>query len=131
MVPWVCCFDTAGFFNGCFESKPKDKDDAVRMLLDRSGSHHIVRTACALGRKKKGFNEVILRVFTSKVYFRKLDLKCIEEYLEMDQPYNVAGAYKIQANGLSIIKSIKGDYHNIVGMPLGFLPYIRKAIMDS
>lgn len=95
--------------------KPKDYDDAFRILKLLSGKRHEVITGvCLLSKgKKKVFSAV------SGVYFDVMSDAEIDYYIEKYQPYDKAGAYGIQEwIGLCKIEKIEGLYSNIVGLPM-------------
>lgn len=95
--------------------KPKDHDDAVRMFRLMSGTTHKVITGVCLtdwtGREKT-FAE------TTEVVFRPLSDAEIEEYIELAQPYDKAGAYGIQEQACVFVRELRGEYYNVVGLPV-------------
>lgn len=94
--------------------KPKDRDDAIRMLQLLSGNVHEVITGVALLHQKKiySFFEKTL------VYFRQLTEEQISYYIDTYQPYDKAGAYGIQEwIGMIAVEKIEGSYTNVVGLP--------------
>lgn len=96
--------------------KPKDREDAIQILSDLSGKKHKVITGvCILSRKeKKSFAE------ETEVEFHALSLSQIVHYVDHYKPYDKAGAYAIQEwIGAIGIKSIKGDFYNVMGLPVG------------
>jgi len=99
--------------------KPRDKQDAIRMLKMLSGTAHFVYTAVVMLDKKSGRMELELE--KTKVEMRKLDYKEIEKYVNSGEPMDAAGAYKIQEGAASFIKRIEGCYYNVVGLPLATL----------
>lgn len=109
--------DTCVIIGNQVLGKPKDMADAKRMLLLLSGKTHKVITGCAIVKNGlcKSFSQV------SKVTFYKLSLQEIEEYVNSSEPYDKAGSYAIQSKGGLFVKKIKGDYFNIVGLPVGKL----------
>lgn len=95
--------------------KPKDHDDAVRMFRLMSGSTHKVITGVCLTDwtgAEKCFAE------TTEVTFRSLSAEEIEEYIEIAQPYDKAGAYGIQEEACVFVRSLRGEYYNVVGLPV-------------
>lgn len=95
--------------------KPKDHDDAVRMFHLMSGTTHKVITGVCLcdwtGKK-------ITFAATTDVTFRPLDEDEIEHYIETAKPYDKAGAYGIQEEACVFVREIRGEYTNVVGLPI-------------
>jgi nucleoside triphosphate pyrophosphatase len=94
--------------------KPKDKQDAIRILSKLSNSMHEVITGVCIRTKdkKKIFHSI------SKVYFKQLTQQEIEYYIDTCQPYDKAGSYGIQEwIGYIGINSIEGSYFNVMGLP--------------
>lgn len=97
--------------------KPKDENDAYRMLKTLSGRKHEVITGCAI---VFGQNEYSFSVRTQVEFFELSD-KEIYDYIATKDPMDKAGAYGIQSQGKTLVKAIYGDYYNVVGLPLGVL----------
>ncbi len=97
--------------------KPRDREDAFRMLRRLSGETHKVMTGTALYCGKKS------TVFTTEtlVTFYELTDAEIEQYLDTGEPFDKAGAYGIQGYGCLLVRSIEGDYNNVVGLPVAAL----------
>ena len=92
--------------------KPKEKEDAVRMLLKESGKKQIVLTSYTyLGKGKE-----ICRTVRSYVYFNSLTEKQIRDYVERFLPLDKAGSYGIQ-DDFPLISHIEGSYDTIMGLP--------------
>jgi len=104
--------------------KPKNKQDAMRMLEKLSGTSHFVYTALVVLDKKS--NRMETAIEKTKVEMRKLDEKEIQKYVDSGEPMDAAGAYKIQEGAASFIRGIEGDYCNVVGLPLATLIEILK-----
>ncbi|MEP7256380.1 MAG: Maf family nucleotide pyrophosphatase [Ferruginibacter sp.] len=95
--------------------KPKDRDDAVRILSKLSGKLHKVITGVVILHieKELAFAE------TTEVEFHELNLSQVEFYVDNYKPYDKAGAYAIQEwIGVVGIKSVKGDFYNVMGLPV-------------
>ncbi len=109
--------DTAVIIGGEILGKPKDTLDAKRMLKLLSGKKHSVITGCALfcGNKSMSFSAV------TQVEFYPLSEAEIEAYVQTGEPMDKAGAYGIQGEGCLLVKSINGDYFNVVGLPVAEL----------
>lgn len=106
--------DTIVWLNGVALGKPKDYDDAVRILRSLSDATHEVITSVCF--KTKVSTEIIHE--TTKVTFNKLSDEAIVYYLDNYKPFDKAGAYGIQDwIGLTGITKIEGSYTNVVGLP--------------
>lgn len=97
--------------------KPKDENDARRILRKLSGRAHQVTTGVALVSKE----EVELFSQTSDVYFYELSEDEIEDYIASNEWQGKAGGYAIQGYACKFIREIKGDYSNIVGLPIAMV----------
>ena len=109
--------DTGVFIDGTMLGKPENKEQAREMLKLLSGKTHKVITGCSVFYKGQNisFSEV------TEVEFYHLTDSEIEEYIATGEPMDKAGAYGIQGKGALLIKRIKGDYYNVVGLPVGAL----------
>ena len=95
--------------------KPRDREDAIRMLHDLSGREHHVTTAVTLRtpERMETFSD------TTEVWFKDLTDEEIAYYVDTFQPYDKAGAYAIQEwIGYAGITRIDGSYFNVVGFPV-------------
>ena len=101
---------------GKLYGKPMNRHDAERMLEELQGKMHQVITGVAL----LCLDEGVKRVFdvVTDVEFKSLSLKQIDEYIDLANPLDMAGAYGIQIYGGLIIEKIRGSYSNVVGLPL-------------
>ena len=97
--------------------KPVDSNDAKRMLNLLSGKTHKVITGCAIisDGKTHSFSS------ETEVEFYPLSETQIEEYINSLEPYDKAGSYAIQGKASLFVKGIKGDYFNVVGLPVAEL----------
>lgn len=94
--------------------KPVDKEEAFSMLKKLSGKTHKVVTAIVVINSENG--QYKKNSTTSLVTFQNLDDEMIKNYIEKYKPYDKAGAYGIQELPKNFVKSINGDYENIVGI---------------
>ena len=95
--------------------KPRDREDAARMLRDLSGRSHLVITAVTIRdiNRKESFT------VTTEVWFKDLTDSEIGYYIEKYKPFDKAGAYAIQEwIGHIGITRIEGSYFNVVGFPV-------------
>lgn len=113
----VISADTIVTLDHVLYGKPKDADDAKRMLHELSGKTHEVITGVCLMRKDK----VETFHVVAKVTFFTLSDKEIDEYVASGEPLDKAGAYGIQGLGGLLIESIEGDYYSIMGLPIATL----------
>ena len=108
--------------------KPKDKNEAKKMLGKLSGESHFVYTGIAVINTNKEFKYVDYEV--TKVKFRKLDSEMIDRYIDSNEPMDKAGSYGIQGLGSVLIEGIEGDYNNVVGLPIAKLDKILKKHLN-
>ena len=113
----VVAADTIVVLHGKVLGKPRDAEDAVRMLTYLSGHTHQVLTAVAVFYQGKE----AVKVEKTDVEFYPLTKEQILSYLHTDEPMDKAGAYGIQGRGALLVKGINGSYSNVVGLPLGTL----------
>ena len=118
--------DTMVAIDGKKLGKPKDEKGAEEMLEELSGRTHQVYTGVTLIRLKKGENGSILqesRTFSegTDVSFYPLTKEEIRSYIATGEPMDKAGAYGIQGKAAVFVKEIKGDYNNVVGLPIARL----------
>ena len=109
--------DTAIIFEDQMIGKPRDLDDARRILRELSGKTHQVITGIAVLR---GGAKPLQHVWSevSDVSFKNLSSETIEEYIRLVHVLDKAGAYAIQEHGDMIISACSGDMDNIIGLPL-------------
>ena len=102
----VCCGKVLG--------KPRDAQDARRMLSLLSGRDHQVMTGCTVvrGSRAVSFTEV------TDLHFRPLLPQEIRRYILTGEPMDKAGAYGIQGGAALFCQRMEGDYYNVMGLPL-------------
>lgn len=109
--------DTVVAIDGKVLGKPKDEEDAFRMLTALSGRTHQVYTGvCILYPSRENETEMLVEADCTQVVFKELDEDMVWAYIKTGSPMDKAGAYGIQDGGL--VKEIKGSYSNVVGLPL-------------
>lgn len=109
--------------------KPKDQEEAFDMLKKLQGKSHFVYTGVTLVWQEKGKIEKESFAVGTKVTFYPMTDQEIWAYIETKEPMDKAGAYGIQGKGAVYIKEIRGDYNNVVGLPLGELYQKLKKII--
>lgn len=97
--------------------KPRDEEDANRMLRLLSGRDHWVHTGIYILTG----NREILDVSTTKVRFMELTESEITEYTRSGEPFGKAGGYAIQGLASKFVNSIEGSYQNVVGLPVSLV----------
>lgn len=106
--------DTVVSVDGEILGKPRDADDAGRMLRLYSGrTHEVVSGICLLSATRSGVAHEV-----TEVEFEPLDEATIARYIRTERPFDKAGAYAIQGMASAYIKGIHGDYFNVVGLPI-------------
>ena len=111
----VVAADTIVVCEGEIIGKPVNREDAVRILLKLSGKSHRVITGVAI-RSANGSVDFSDQTF---VHFHELSETQIEFYVDQFKPYDKAGAYAIQEwIGVAGIRSIEGDFYNVMGLPV-------------
>lgn len=106
--------DTIVVLNGQVLEKPRDEAHAARMLAQLSGQRHQVMTSVALADRR----DMLSGLVVTEVVFRPLSRQDIDSYIASGEPMDKAGSYGIQGKGGCFVKSIKGSYHAVVGLPL-------------
>jgi len=119
----VISADTIVVIDGTVLGKPKNSEDAVRMLNLLSGREHSVFTALYIRQGER----TSLTSTETKVRFKKLTEEEILWYVSTGECDDKAGAYGIQNLGSLLIEGINGDYFNVVGLPICTLGNILKS----
>jgi septum formation protein len=116
--------DTVGESHGHILGKPKDREDAKRLIRLISGTTHKVVSAVCLVNTVSG--KTISATSETLVTMDKMEEKEIEAYVESGEGDDKAAAYAIQGKGALFIKRIEGDYFNVVGLPIYTLKKLLK-----
>jgi septum formation protein len=104
--------------------KPRDSDDAARMLRLLSGRPHLVHTGICLLTDRT----VIVDLATTRVSFARLTEEEISQYTQSGEPADKAGAYAIQGLASKFVSGIEGSYGNVVGLPVALVYRHLKAL---
>lgn len=120
----VIAADTIVVCDGAVLGKPKDEDDAFRMLRALSGKDHQVMTGLTVlkGETAGVCTEV------ADVHFRELTDREILAYIRTGEPMDKAGSYGIQGKAAMFVEGIRGDYFNVMGLPVCRLYQMLKEI---
>lgn len=106
----VCC-------EGKILGKPHDREAAAEMLTALQGRSHEVYTGVTLYHQR----ETVTFFECTQVEFYPMTEAEISDYIDSKEPMDKAGAYGIQGLGARFVKGIRGDYNNVVGLPVGRL----------
>jgi septum formation protein len=112
----VLAADTVVVKKNRIYGKPKNFNEALKMLKSLQGTKHEVWTAAAFlwgeQRIEKSHSE------KTTVFFKRLSQNQIVSYLKTKEPYDKAGAYDIQGTAAGWIGKWEGDYFNVMGLPI-------------
>ena len=120
----VIAADTIVVCDGVILGKPHSKEDACRMLTMLSGRSHQVMTGMTVmrGDQMHSCTEI------TEVFFRQLSRKEILRYVESGEPMDKAGAYGIQGGAALFAEKLRGDYYNVMGLPVCRLTQMLKSV---
>ena len=110
----ILAADTIVVQNGRVYGKPTDFEHAKRIWQSLSGNKHQVMTAISLLHG----STMSVKVSVTEVEFARITETQMQRYWQTDEPKDKAGAYAIQGLACAWVKSIKGSYSNVVGLPL-------------
>ena len=113
---WVIGADTIVVVEGEIVGKPRDREDAKRMLQRLSNREHVVITGYVLLTVAE--EKTIKGVEETRVKIAALEEKEIAWYINTGEPFDKAGGYAIQGQGAFMVEWIDGSYTNVVGLPL-------------
>ncbi|MDA3845798.1 MAG: Maf family protein [Vallitaleaceae bacterium] len=111
--------DTVVVYRKTILGKPNNPEDVYAYLRKLSNKCHKVITAIALHDIEE--NTYFVKHCITKVRFGPITDEDIKGYIKTQEPYDKAGAYAIQGIGSTFVKWIKGDYYNVVGLPISTL----------
>lgn len=124
--------DTVVAFEGRIMGKPAGRKQAVEMLSCLQGNTHQVYTGvtliCGMEREKEPCKVSFYEKTDVTMY--PVSNEEIESYVDTGEPMDKAGAYGIQGRCAAFIKEIKGDYNNVVGLPIGRLYQEMKNMQE-
>ena len=110
----IIAADTVVALDGRVLGKPQDQGEAFAMLSALSGREHRVYTGVTV----LGGGQAATEHEETAVAFRALSPEEIRDYIATGEPMDKAGAYGIQGVGALLVQGIRGDYCNVVGLPL-------------
>ena len=112
---YILAADTMVHVGKHYLGKPKDRDDAVRMIKMLSGRAHYVYTGVCLRRPD---GSELYDASITRVAFITLPDVLIERYVDTGEPMDKAGAYGIQGGAALFCEKLEGDYYNVMGLPV-------------
>lgn len=110
--------DTVVAFEDEILGKPKDEKDAYRMINMLQNKSHSVYTGVALIVQNENSSKILNFAVETKVDVMAMSREQIESYLSTNEYKDKAGAYGIQGNFALYVEGIRGDYYNVVGLPI-------------
>ena len=119
----IIAADTVVALDGAVLGKPRDRDDAFAMLSALSGRENRVYTGITVLRGDKA----VTQHEETAVTFRTLSPDEIRGYIATGEPLDKAGAYGIQGVGALLVSGIRGDYSNVMGLPVFRLGQILRG----
>lgn len=123
----VIAADTIVVCDDVILGKPKDRQDACRMLKMLSGRSHQVMTGMTVryGSQLYSCTEI------TDVTFRELSDREIERYVDSGEPMDKAGAYGIQGGAAVFTEKLCGDYYNVMGLPVCRLVQVLREFVPE
>jgi septum formation protein len=106
--------DTVVVLEGRVLGKPRDEEDAFRMLRALSGRKHTVYTGMALRRGEESMTDYA----AAEVWFRELTDREIRAYIATGSPMDKAGSYGAQDMAALFVERIDGEFYTVVGLPI-------------
>ncbi len=115
----IIAADTIVVIDGKILGKPKDKNDALRMLKLLNNHKHFVYSGISLINLND--NIKIVDYEKTEVVFKDNSLLILNNYISTNEPFGKAGAYAIQGKGTILIKKFDGSFFNVIGLPINKL----------
>lgn len=119
--PVVIGADTVVAYGGRILGKPADKAEAAEMLTLLAGNTHQVYTGVTVCYQEDGTEKEHTFYEMTEVSVYPMSREEISAYIATGEPLDKAGAYGIQGRFAAYVKEIRGDYNNVVGLPVGRL----------
>ena len=120
----VIAADTIVVCEGQVLGKPRNEEDAFRILSLLSGRSHEVMTGMTVLRG----DEIVTHTEVTKIHFRPLHPEEIRAYIATGEPMDKAGAYGIQGGAALFADGMDGDYYNVMGLPVCRLGMILREL---
>lgn len=98
--------------------KPKDRQDAIRMLKELQGDYHMVYTSLSILIEDHEQYKEYKELCKNLIEVAPMSDEEIKEYVDAEEPYDKAGAYAIQSYFCRYIEKIDGNYMSVIGLPI-------------
>ena len=122
---FITC-DTIVVVNGQIIGKPKDEEDAKRMLRMLSGNTHTVYSGLTVATPQKQ----LTNYRSTDVIFETLSDEMIQYYIDTYKPFDKAGSYGVQEwIGRVGIREVRGSFYNVMGLPTRLLWQMLEQIV--
>ena len=123
----IIASDTVVALNGEILGKPKDREDARRMINGLQNTvHHVLSGIAFCYYDAQGNQKQAVSHASTAVHFGPMSKDDVQLYLDSGEPYDKAGAYAIQGLAGRWITGIEGDYFNVVGLPVNVMCELAK-----
>ncbi len=106
--------------------KPASREEAAEMLRRLSGRTHDVLTGLCVVATERGAERTAVE--RTRVHFRPLSEREISSYLDCSEYEDKAGAYAIQGRAAAFVDRIRGDYTNVMGLPVSRLALLLREL---
>jgi len=120
--------DTIVVYDEKVLGKPKSEEEAFEMIKMLQGNVHRVYTGMNIIWTDNGNTHISSSVAMTEVELYYMSEEEIRAYISTKEPYDKAGGYAIQGYFARYVKQIKGDYNNVVGLPIGKLYQILNSL---
>lgn len=120
--------DTIVAYEGKVLGKPKDKEQAYEMIKMLQGKVHQVYTGVSILWKQDDVVKTNSFYEATDVEVYAMSEEEIQDYVSTSEPYDKAGGYGIQGYFARYVKQIRGDYNNVVGLPVGKLYQVLNSL---
>ncbi len=126
---YVLGADTSVVIDGEILGKPHTPEMTRAYLRKLSGKAHSVYTGVSLIRTRD--NCTITKTMITEVVMDSLSEADIDFYISTKEPFDKAGGYGIQGIGSRFVKEIRGDYFNVVGLPINLVTHMLKEMGET
>lgn len=122
--------DTLVLKNGKHYGKPKDEEEAFRMIKELRNDWHEVITSLSILIEKDGKQTEYIDYDITKVYLSEITDQEITKWINSGEAMDKAGAYAIQGQFSKFITKMEGNYNSVVGLPVQKVYQILKPYLD-